>query len=164
LVTVTLSAAKGLAVGSETSTVGVNAAPRPRCFAPLSMTDEALQGYLTLYFQSNDGGGDWDDRYDVNSVKDVRSMNKQPAVYILASKRNGTLYVGVTSDLVKRVWEHSNNVVEGFTSRYGVHFLVYFEMHDDMEQAILREKRIKKWNRDWKIELIEKQNPEWTDL
>jgi len=91
-------------------------------------------------------------------------MNKQPAVYILASKRNGTLYVGVTSDLVKRVWEHSNNVVEGFTSRYGVHFLVYFEMHDDMEQAILREKRIKKWNRDWKIELIEKQNPEWTDL
>lgn len=109
-------------------------------------------------------GGDWDDRYDVNSVNDVRSMNKQPAVYILASKRNGTLYVGVTSDLVKRVWEHSNNVVEGFTSRYGVHFLVYFEMHDDMEQAILREKRIKKWNRDWKIELIEKQNPEWTDL
>ncbi len=91
-------------------------------------------------------------------------MNRQPAVYILASKRNGTLYVGVTSDLVKRVWEHRNNVVEGFTSRYGVHRLVYFEMGDDMEQAILREKRIKKWNRAWKIELIEKHNPEWRDL
>lgn len=91
-------------------------------------------------------------------------MNRQPAVYILASKRNGTLYVGVTSDLVKRVWEHRNNVVEGFTSRYSVHRLVYFEMGDDMEQAILREKRIKKWNRAWKIELIEKHNPEWRDL
>ena len=72
--------------------------------------------------------------------------------------------MGVTSDLVKRVWEHRNNVVEGFTSRYGVHRLVYFEMGDDMEQAILREKRIKKWNRAWKIELIEKHNPEWRDL
>ena len=91
-------------------------------------------------------------------------MNRQPAVYILASKRSGTLYVGVTSDLVKRVWEHRNNVLEGFTSRYGVHHLVYFEMGDDMEQAILREKRIKKWNRAWKIELIEKLNPEWRDL
>ena len=91
-------------------------------------------------------------------------MNRQPAVYILASKRNGTLYVGVTSDLVKRVWEHRNNVVEGFTSRYGVHRLVYFEMGDDMEQAILREKRIKKWNRVWKIELIDKHNPDWRDL
>ena len=91
-------------------------------------------------------------------------MNKQPVVYILASKRNGTLYVGVTSDLVKRVWEHRNKVVEGFTSRYGVHRLVYFEVCDDMEQAILREKRIKKWNRGWKIDLIEKHNPEWRDL
>jgi len=91
-------------------------------------------------------------------------MNRQPVVYILASKRNGTLYVGVTSDLVKRVWQHRNNVVEGFTSRYGVHRLVYFEMYDDMEQAILREKRIKKWNRAWKIELIERHNPEWKDL
>lgn len=91
-------------------------------------------------------------------------MDKQPVVYILASKRNGTLYVGVTSDLVKRVWEHKNNAVEGFTSRYGVHRLVYFEVWDDMEQAILREKRIKKWNRAWKIELIEKHNSEWRDL
>lgn len=85
-------------------------------------------------------------------------------VYILANKRNGTLYVGVTSDLVKRVWEHKNNAVEGFTSRYGVHRLVYFEVWDDMEQAILREKRIRKWNRAWKIELIEKHNSEWRDL
>ena len=91
-------------------------------------------------------------------------MSKQPAVYNLASKRNGTLYVGVTSDLVKRVWEHRNDVVEGFTSRYGVHRLVYFEMCDDMEQAILREKRIKKWDRAWKIDLIEKHNPTWRDL
>jgi putative endonuclease len=86
-------------------------------------------------------------------------MTKQPAVYILASKRHGTIYIGVTHDLVKRVWEHKNNVVEeGFTQKYGVHDLVYFEMHADMEQAIQREKRIKKWNRAWKIELIEKEN------
>ncbi len=91
-------------------------------------------------------------------------MNKQPAVYILASKRNGTLYVGVTSDLARRVWEHRNDTVEGFTSRYGVHHLVYFEMCDDMEQAIHREKCIKRWNRAWKIDLIEKHNPTWRDL
>ena len=91
-------------------------------------------------------------------------MGKQPAVYILASKRNGTLYVGVSSDLAKRVWEHRSDVVEGFTSRYGVHRLVYYETHDDMEAAILREKQLKKWNRSWKIELIEKQNPDWQDL
>ena len=91
-------------------------------------------------------------------------MNKQPAVYILASRRHGTLYVGVTSDLVKRVWEYRDDVLEGFTSRYGVHRLVYFEMYDDMEQAILREKRIKKWNRAWKIDLIEKHNSNWMDL
>ncbi len=91
-------------------------------------------------------------------------MSKQPAVYILASRHNGTLYVGVTSDLVRRVWEHRNDVVEGFTSRYGVHHLVYFEMCDDMEQAILREKRLKKWNRAWKIDLIERHNPTWKDL
>ena len=89
---------------------------------------------------------------------------KQPAVYILASRRNGTLYTGVTSDLVKRIWEHRNDLVEGFTKRYGVHHLVYFELHDDMYQAIQREKQIKKWNRAWKIELIEKKNPQWRDL
>ncbi len=91
-------------------------------------------------------------------------MNKQPAVYILASKRDGTLYIGVTSDLVKRVWEHKNDVVEGFTKKYGVHDLVYFEMHGDMESAITREKQLKKWNRAWKIELIGKNNPTWRDL
>lgn len=89
---------------------------------------------------------------------------RQPCVYILASKRNGTLYIGVTSDLVKRVWEHKNNLVDGFTKKYGVHQLMYFEMHEDMESAIQREKQLKKWNRDWKIDLIEKDNPEWADL
>ena len=88
----------------------------------------------------------------------------RPAVYILASRRNGTLYVGVTSDLVKRVWEHKNNVTEGFTKKYRIHDLVYFELHDDMVGAIVREKQLKKWNRAWKLALIEKGNPEWRDL
>jgi len=91
-------------------------------------------------------------------------MHRQPAVYILASKRNGTLYVGVTSDLPKRVWEHKNDSVDGFTKRYGIHRLVYFELHDGMESAITREKQLKKWNRAWKLELIEKENPDWKDL
>ncbi|MBI5436849.1 MAG: GIY-YIG nuclease family protein [Nitrosomonadales bacterium] len=88
----------------------------------------------------------------------------QPAVYILASKRNGTLYVGVTSDLVSRIWQHKNNQVEGFTERYGVHLLVYYELLADMYAAITREKQIKKWNRAWKIRLIESFNPAWRDL
>ena len=91
-------------------------------------------------------------------------MNKQPAVYILASKKNGTLYIGVTSDLVKRIWEHRNNVVEGFTRRYGVHRLVWYELHESMESAIQREKRLKEWRRAWKLELIEGTNPDWQDL
>ena len=91
-------------------------------------------------------------------------MDKEPAVYILASKRNGTLYVGVTSDLRKRIWEHKNDLAEGFTKKYGVHCLVYFELHGDMSAAITREKQIKKWNRAWKIELIERTNPQWKDL
>ncbi len=91
-------------------------------------------------------------------------MSKQPAVYILASKRNGTLYIGVTSDLPKRAWEHKNDVVEGFTKRYSVHRLVYYELHEDMESAIRREKHMKEWNRAWKLELIEKQNPDWSDV
>ena len=91
-------------------------------------------------------------------------MNKQPAVYILASKRNGTLYVGVTSDLVKRIWEHKNNMVEGFTKRYMVKQLVWYELHESMESAIMREKRIKDWKRSWKLELIESKNPDWLDL
>jgi putative endonuclease len=91
-------------------------------------------------------------------------MSKQPVVYILASRRNGTLYIGVTSDLVKRAYEHIQDLVEGFTKRYGVHELVYFEMHEDMVSAIAREKQLKKWNRAWEIELIEQRNPEWRDL
>ena len=91
-------------------------------------------------------------------------MNKQPAVYILASKRNGTLYIGVTSNLVKRIWEHKNNTVEGFTKQYSVHRLVWYELHKTMEAAILREKRLKNWKRSWKLKLIEDKNPEWKDL
>lgn len=91
-------------------------------------------------------------------------MNRQPAVYMLASKRNGTLYVGVTSNLVKRIWEHKNNLAEGFSKRYGVHDLVWYEMHETMDSAIQREKRIKEWKRAWKLELIEKSNPDWQDL
>ena len=82
----------------------------------------------------------------------------------MASQRNGTLYVGVTSDLVRRVWDHKQNSVEGFTKVYGVHTLVYFELHDEMTEAIRREKQIKKWNRDWKNKLIEQHNPYWNDL
>ena len=89
---------------------------------------------------------------------------KQPAVYILASQRNGTLYIGVTSNLVQRIWQHKNNEVEGFTKKYHVHFLVYFELHEDMNEAIRREKQLKKWNREWKLRLIEKDNPDWKDL
>lgn len=91
-------------------------------------------------------------------------MEKQPAVYILSSKPNGTLYIGVTSDLVKRAWEHKNELMDGFTRKYGVHRLVYYETHADMLAAITREKQLKKWNRAWKVELIEQRNPEWNDL
>jgi putative endonuclease len=85
-------------------------------------------------------------------------------VYILASKKNGTLYVGVTSYLVKRVLEHKSDFVEGFTKKYQVHDLVYFEVTESVKSAIAREKQLKKWHRDWKIRLIEKENPEWEDL
>jgi len=91
-------------------------------------------------------------------------MDKQFYVYILASKRNGTLYIGVTSDLLKRVWDHKNKIVEGFTQKYEVDKLVYFEIHDDAQAAILREKQLKKWRRAWKLLLIEKMNPDWNDL
>jgi putative endonuclease len=89
---------------------------------------------------------------------------KQPAVYILASERNGTLYVGVTSNLVARTWQHRNHVVEGFTRRYDVTLLVWYELHETMESAILREKQVKKWNRAWKLRLIQESNPRWLDL
>jgi putative endonuclease len=87
-----------------------------------------------------------------------------PAVYILASKRNGTLYTGVTSNMLARIHQHRHGMVRGFTSRYGVKLLVWFEQHATMDAAIMREKRIKKWNRAWKLELIEANNPEWRDL
>ena len=89
---------------------------------------------------------------------------KQPVVYILASKPYGTLYIGVTSNLAGRVEAHRSGCVDGFTKEYGVHTLVYFEVHADMYEAIQREKRLKKWNRAWKIRLIEEMNPEWKDL
>jgi len=88
----------------------------------------------------------------------------QPCIYILASKKNGTLYVGVTSDLIKRVWQHKNDLTEGFTKKYAVHELVYYEIHETMESAIAREKNIKAWKRAWKIELIERSNLVWRDL
>ena len=89
---------------------------------------------------------------------------KQYYVYLMASKKKGTLYTGVTNDLQKRVWEHKNNKIEGFTKRYGVHNLVYYEKYNDVVSAITREKQIKAWKRQWKIDMIEKYNPDWNDL
>jgi putative endonuclease len=91
-------------------------------------------------------------------------MERQPCVYLLASKRNGTLYAGVTSNLVKRVWEHKQHTVDGFTRKYGVTLLVWYEMHETMDSAIRREKAIKNWRRSWKINVIETTNPQWRDL
>ncbi len=89
---------------------------------------------------------------------------KQPFVYILSNQPNGTLYIGVTSNLIQRVWQHKQKLVAGFTTKYDLNRLVYYEQHADMENAILREKQLKKWNRDWKIRLIEEMNPTWDDL
>ena len=91
-------------------------------------------------------------------------MERLPCVYILASKTNGTLYTGVTSNLLKRIWQHKNNLVKGFTSKYNVHTLVWYEVHETMESAIQREKAIKNWKRSWKIKVIEDINPGWSDL
>ena len=91
-------------------------------------------------------------------------MERQPCVYMLASKRNGTLYTGVSSNLLKRIWEHKNNLVEGFTNKYGVHTLVWYELHNTMDSAIQREKAIKNWKRAWKVKVIEKMNSHWHDL
>jgi putative endonuclease len=92
------------------------------------------------------------------------SVEKTFFVYVLASGIRGTLYVGVTSNLRKRVWEHKNKIIPGFTARYGIDRLVWFEVHDNAEAAIRREKQIKEWKRDWKINLIERENPHWIDL
>lgn len=91
-------------------------------------------------------------------------MDKQPCVYILASRRHGTLYTGVTSNLLGRIYQHREKVTQGLTSEHDVARLVWFEVYEDMSAAILREKRIKKWNRDWKLALIERSNPQWVDL
>ena len=91
-------------------------------------------------------------------------QEKFPCVYLIASKPDGVIYLGVNSDIVKRVWQHKNAFVDGFSKKYHVHVLVWFEPHQGMESAILREKRIKKWRRAWKVELIEEGNPEWRDL
>jgi putative endonuclease len=91
-------------------------------------------------------------------------LNKVYYVYLLASHRNGTLYIGITSDLVKRIWQHKNEVAEGYTKEYQVKRLVYFETYKDVNEAIVREKRLKHWNRKWKLALIEKDNPNWNDL
>ncbi len=91
-------------------------------------------------------------------------MPKQYYVYILASQKNGTLYKGVTNDIIRRSFEHKNNVIKGFTKKYGVHILVYYEIYEDINNAISREKCIKRWKRNWKIELIEKNNSQWKDL
>lgn len=91
-------------------------------------------------------------------------MQKQYYLYILSSKRNGTLYIGTTNDIIRRVGEHKLKLIDGFTKKYSIKMLAYFEIHNNISEAILREKRLKKWNREWKISLIEKMNPEWNDL
>jgi putative endonuclease len=90
--------------------------------------------------------------------------DKKFYVYILAKERNSTFYMGITSDLIKRAWEHKNEVVDGFTKRYAIKKLVYYETFDNAENAILREKQLKKWNRPWKMRIIEEMNPDWKDL
>ena len=91
-------------------------------------------------------------------------MTIQPCVYIMAGKKDGPLYIGVTSNLVQRIWKHKNNQIPGFTEKYNIKKLVYFEQHETMEYAITREKQMKKWKREWKINLIEKDNANWDDL
>jgi len=85
-------------------------------------------------------------------------------IYIVANKRNGTLYIGHTDDLMKRAWQHKQGVIEGFTRDYGVKILVWYEVHNSRESALLHERRMKRWNRAWKLELIEKHSPDWRDL
>ena len=98
------------------------------------------------------------------SSNTLHNIKNQYYIYILANKRNGTLYIGVTSNLVKRVYEHKKNLVDGFTKKYNIHKLAYYEITSDIESSIRREKQLKKWNRKWKMNLIEKSNPEWIDL
>ena len=103
-------------------------------------------------------------RANVKRATNLPAVPRTYFVYILASRRNGTLYAGVTNNLARRTFEHRNGLVWGFTKRYGVHILVWFEIHDDIRSAIAREKQIKGWNRAWKLKLIERANPDWNDL
>jgi putative endonuclease len=103
-------------------------------------------------------------QYCIKRKRIIAIRTKGYFVYILASEKNGTTYIGVTSDLLKRVWEHKEGLIEGFTKEYDVKTLVYFEQTNDIESAILREKQLKKWNRSWKVKLIEKDNMQWRDL
>jgi putative endonuclease len=105
-----------------------------------------------------------DDKVVARDDKKIHMIQKNCYVYILASQRNGTLYVGITSNLSKRIWEHKNHVVKGFTADYNVNQLVYYEIHNDINVAIQREKTLKGWRRKWKLELIEMKNPDWKDL
>jgi len=91
-------------------------------------------------------------------------MASQPVIYILSNKKNGTLYVGVSTNLIQRIWQHKNKISVGFSSKYELDKLVYYELHEDIKNAILREKQIKKWRREWKLNLINQQNPHWVDL
>ncbi len=91
-------------------------------------------------------------------------MPFQPCVYIVTNKRNGTLYTGVTSNLAQRIWQHKQGIADGFTKRYGTDRLVWYEIHNRMDEAIIREKQIKEWQRRWKLQLIEAMNPQWRDL
>jgi putative endonuclease len=108
--------------------------------------------------------GMWKGLVSKSCFRHHRLMDRQPCVYILASGYNGTLYVGVTSDLAGRLYQHRTGQGNGFTERYGVYRLVYFEMHEDMPAAIAREKALKKWRREWKRNIIERDNPQWLDL
>ena len=99
-----------------------------------------------------------------SSHRIITLMHKEFYTYILASKRNGTLYIGVTCNLVKRIWEHKEGIADCFTKKYTIKNLVYYEQHTNIESAIHREKRLKEWNRRWKLNLIEKFNPNWDDL
>jgi len=99
-----------------------------------------------------------------SNITNASKRMGQYYVYILASQRNGTLYIGMTNDLIRRVWEHKQDLVEGFTKKYGVHRLVWYEPADEPLAAITREKQLKKWNRAWKLRLIEEMNPDWRDL
>ena len=97
-------------------------------------------------------------------IHNLRTARVVYYVYILASRKHGTLYIGLTNDLVRRVYQHKTHAARGFTSRYGIHLLVWYECYDDVLNAIAREKELKKWRREWKINLIERSNPEWVDL